>query len=353
MAKWGREDTELLGVIPNDPQAVAKLVRKLGATNKSLFCYEAGPCGYGLYRQLRNMGVDCIVVAPSLVPKRPGERVKTDRRDARKLARLLRSGELSPVWVPGEEDEALRDLVRAREDAMKELLSKRHQLNKFLLRLGLRPPEDITSWTQRYMGWLESLQPSKVPHQIVLREYIQAVKEAEARVERLEREIEEQAKASAHAPIIEALQALRGVKVVTAATLVSELGDITRFPSARQAMDYVGLVPSEHSSGSNQRRGSITKTGNGHARRVLVEAAWHYRHQPRVGAALKKRQEGLPEAVKAISWKAQQRLNRKYRRLVGRGKPKQVAVVAIARELMGFIWAIAHAMREEQLRKAA
>lgn len=353
IARPGREDAESLGMIPNTTEAVAKLVRRLGPASGLRFCYEAGPCGYGLYRQLRGLGAECIVVAPSLVPERPGDRVKTDRRDAKKLARHLRSGDLTPVWVPDEDHEALRDLTRAREDAKEDVLRKRQQLSKFLLRLGCRPPEGVKAWTQKHRQWLNGLKLPRAGQQIVLREYMQALDEATSRVERLEREISEQAQASAHAPMIQALQALRGVGEITACTVVAELGDLRRFVGARQAMDAVGLVPTESSSGPRQRRGAITKTGNAHVRRVLVESAWQYRHLPRVGEGLRKRQEGLPESVKVIAWKAQHRLNRKYRRLMRRGKPKQVAVVAVARELAGFMWAVAREVARQQPMRCA
>jgi len=340
---WGA--AESLGTIGNNPQALAKLVRKLGEAEQLFFCYEAGSCGYGVYRQLTMMGAQCMVVAPSLIPQQAGDRVKTDRRDAQKLARLLRSGELTPVWVPDEQEEALRDLTRARADAVEDVVRKRHQLSKFLLRLGMRPPAGVSTWTIRHRQWLESLKFDQVAQTVVMREYVQALDEARARVERLNRELEEQAQESKQAPLIAALQALRGVSVVTAMTVVAETGDLTRFPSARQVMAYAGVVPREHSSGSSQRRGPITKSGNAHLRHVVVESSWHYRQPPRVGAVLKKRQAGQSEAVKAMAWEAQCRLNRKYRRLTSRGKPSTVAVVAVARELLGFMWAIAQELK--------
>lgn len=330
-----------LGTIPNRPEAVTRLMRKLGPTPSLRVCYEAGPCGYGLERQFSRLGADCMVVAPSLVPTRPGDRVKTDRRDALKLAALLRSGHLTPVWVPDEEHEALRDLVRAREDARQDLLRARHRLSKLLLRLGVRPPEGVRPWTARHRVWLQGLKLAQAAQQVVLREYLLAVDQGKERLSRLEAEIAQAAPTSAHAAVIAALQTLRGVGLVTAATLVAELGDLARFPSPRELMAYAGLVPSEHSSGGSRWRGSITKTGNAHVRHVAVEAAWHYRHAPGVWGALRQRQVGQPEAVKAIAWKAQHRLHRRYRRMVGRGKLNQQAVVAVARELLGFVWAIA------------
>lgn len=340
VARVGR-DPESLGTISNTPEAVAKLMRRLGPAKNLKVCYEAGPCGYAVFRQLQKLGIHCIVVAPSLVPQRAGDRVKTDRRDALKLARLLRSGELVPVWVPDEAQEALRDLVRAREDIIEDRLRKRHQLSKFLLRLELRPPEKMKAWSKKYRRWLDGLKLVLPAQQIVLREYMQALHETELRLQRLEAELAELAKDFPHAAVIAALQSLRGVGLLTAVTLVAELGEIRRFETARQLMAYAGLVPSEHSSGRSQRRGGITKCGNAHVRRVIVESAWHHRLPPRVGEVLKARQGDLPAHIINLAWKAQVRLNLKYRRLVGRGKPTQVAVTAVARELLGFVWAIA------------
>jgi len=349
----GRGEVRDLGVIPHTAEAVTQLIRRLGPKDNLVVAYEAGPCGYGLYRQLTAMGVTCVVVAPSLVPKRPGDRVKTDRRDAQQLARLLRSGELTPVWVPDAEHEALRDLVRAREDAKQDQQRKRHQLSTFLLRLGQRPPQGVRPWTQRHRQWLDRLSLDQPAQQIVLQEYLRALDEATERIARLDREIAQRAETCTHAPLIQALQALRGVALTTAATIVAEVGDITRFRKPTQLMAYAGLVPSEHSSGSRRRRGGITKTGNNHLRRVVVEAAWHYRHPPRVGIALRRRQQGLGTAIKGISWRAQLRLNHKYRRLVGRGKTKQKAITAVARELLGFIWELAHEVESAKAKQAA
>jgi len=297
----------------------------------------------------RPMGVECHVVAPSLIPRRPGDRVKTDRRDARQLARLLRSGDLTPVWVPDEEHEALRDLVRAREDARQDRSRKIHQLDKFLLRNGVRPPDGVRAWTTRHRQWLQTLKLPRPAQEVVLVESLGALAEVEDRVRRLESEMIWFAEHSAHAPVIKGLQALRGVSMVTALGIVAELGDISRFDRPERLMSYAGVVPSEYSSGSIQHRGSITRTGNKHLRWLLIESSWHYRHRPRVGEALKKRQEGLPEEVKRIAWKAQVWLSRKFRRLVAGGKPSTKAVVAVARELLGFIWAIAREVRVQQL----
>lgn len=355
IAKAGREEAENLGTIANEPEAIAKLVRRLRQPVETLlFCYEAGPCGYGIYRQLKAMGAGCLVVAPSLIPQKPGERVKTDRRDARKLARLLRSGELTAVWVPDEKEEALRDLTRAYEDAKEDVLRKKNQISKFLLRLDIRPPKAVNAWTIKYRQWLKGLRFNQPAQGIVLKEYIHALEEAEAMAERLEKEIAVLAQESDQAPVISALQSLRGVGLVTAATVVAEVGDLTRFTSPKQLMSYAGLVPSEYSSNNKRHQGAITKSGNSHVRRVVVESAWHYRKLPAIGYGLKKRQEGQSEEIKSISWKAQHRLNLKFRRLTGRGKLSQVAVVAVARELLGFMWAIAQQVKqEEKLARAA
>jgi len=292
------------------------------------------------------------VVAPSLVPVKAGDRVKTDKRDAKKLARLLRSGELTPVWVPDEEQEALRDLVRSREDALEDLLRKKHQLSKFLLRNGKRHPVGMKAWTVRHRQWMDALKFEDPAQQFVFQDYIHALDVAEARLKRLTEALEEMSCKSEHAPVIAALRALKGVEYLTAVTLVAELGDISRFPNPAQLMSYAGVVPSEHSSGPRERKGSITKTGNSHVRRVVIEAAWHYLRQPKVSTKLKKRQEGASESVKEISWKAQDRLNYKFRKLMARGKPSQKAVVAVAREMLGFIWAISRQVNVE-LKKAA
>lgn len=260
VARAGQEP-ESLGVIPNTPESVAKLARRLGAPKTLRVCYEAGPCGYAIFRQLLKLGIECVVVAPSLVPQRAGDRVKTDRRDALKLARLHRSGELVPVWVPDEAQEALRDLVRAREDVIEDRLRKRHQLSKFLLRLELRPPVQTRAWSSKFNLWLQGLKLAQPVQQIVLREYIHALHEVKTRLKRLEAELAEMAQNCPHAAVIAALQSLRGVELLTAATFVAELGDLTRFNTAQQLMAYAGLVPSEHSSGGSQRRGGITKCG--------------------------------------------------------------------------------------------
>jgi transposase len=340
IADTGREAPRFHGTIANTPEAVRKLIGKLGSDAQLEVCYEAGPTGYGLYRQLHSMGITCIVVAPSLIPVRQGDRVKTDRRDALRLAQLLRAGELTPVWVPGEEDEALRDLVRAREDAKKDQLAARHRLLKFLLRNGIYAPQGTKNWTTKHRKWLDSLKFENRALSVVLREYLHHLDEITGRIERLEQEIHTQATESQHAPVIQALQTLRGVAEIIATSLVAEIGQFSRFQSPRQLMAYAGLVPKEYSSGLSRKQGSITKAGNAHVRHVLAEASWSYRYTPAVKGAIRKRQEGQLPQVQNIAWKAQNRLHRKYTRMVSKGKPHAVAVTAVARELLGFIWAI-------------
>jgi transposase len=342
VADEGRGEVRSYGTIKNTPEAVAKLVQRLGPAGRLVCCYEAGPCGYGLQRQLTGLGTECTVVAPSLIPTRPGDRVKTDRRDAAKLARLLRSGELTSVWVPDAEHEALRDLSRAREAARDDRHRARQRLGKLLLRLGVAEPSGTKRWTKPYHAWLAELTLARPPQQVVLRDAIETVEAGTARLKRLEARLKEAAKVGRHAPLIAALQSLRGVGMVTAVTLVAELGDLGRFPTPRPLMAYLGLVPSEHSSGGSQRRGRITRAGNSHVRHVLVQAAWHYRHTPRLTRALAKRQQGQPEAVTDVAWRAQERLHARYRKLAGR-KGRQKAVIAVARELAGFVWALARA----------
>jgi transposase len=334
-----------LGIIPNRLESVRKLVAKLGPAQQMKACYEAGPTGYVLYWQLTALGVPCEVIAPSLVPVKPGDRVKTDRRDAAKLARSYRSGDLTPVWVPDAAHEALRDLVRAREDARQDQLRARHRLSKFLLRHGQRPPEDVKkSWTQKYLTWIkEKVHFDQPSLEATLLDYVHEVDHQAERILRLEKSIEE---AIGKAPpemqaVIEALQALRGVAKITAVTVVAELGSLSRFPKPRQLMGYSGLVSSEFTTGNRIQRGHITKTGNAHLRRVLVEAAWAYRYRPWIGGALLKRQQGLDPEIKEIAWKAQWRLHTRYKKLSAHGKNKNQTVTAIGRELLGFIWAIA------------
>jgi len=332
-----------MGTIPNRPESVRRLTRKLGAQHALRVCYEAGPCGYVLYWQLAEMGIPCDVVAPSLIPVKAGDRVKTDRRDAEKLARCHRAGDLTAVWVPTPKQEALRDLVRARHAAKQDQLRHRNRLGKFLLRLGIRRPERMTAWKSAHMQWLEGRSFEHPAQQEVFVDHLREVKESVARIARLEKAIDA---AVMDAPpevrtVIEALQTLRGVAKIGAVTLATEVGRFGRFDSAKKLMAYVGIVPSEHSSGDKTRRGSITKTGNARMRHVLGEAAWMYRFKPSIQGALRKRHDGQSDEVKAIAWKAQHRLHSRYRKLSLSGKNHQRVVTAISRELVGFVWAIA------------
>jgi len=346
VAESGSSEVRSWGTIPNRPESVRKLIRKIGEGSKLKCCYEAGPTGYVLYWQLTRLGVECEVIAPSLIPTKAGDRVKTDRRDAERLARCYRAGELTPVWVPDEAHEALRDLVRAREAAKQDQLRHRHQLGKFLLRHGKRPFDAGPAWSAKYLNWIRIHARFDQPAlEAALADYLHEVEHAAERIVRLEQCIEE-AVANA-APevraVIDALQALRGVALTTAATVVSELGSLARFENPRQLMGYSGLVSREHSSGNRTQRGAITKTGNAHLRRVLVEAAWAYQYRPAVNGRLLRRQRALAlsEEVRRISWKAQQRLHRRYATLTARGKHKGQIATALAREMLGFLWAIA------------
>jgi transposase len=330
------------GSIGGDRESFDRLVRKLVSTGSELHVvYEAGPCGYDIYRFLRAKGIDCVVVSPAGTPKKRNQRVKNDRRDAITLARLHRAKELTYVFVPQEDDEAMRDLVRARQDALKAQRAARQQLGGMLLRLGFRY-NGRSNWTQQHFRWLSNIKMSTPPQQVVFQEYIHAIKETTDRVDRLTRQIGELVPSWRMAPVVRAYQALRGVSLIIATTMVAELGDITRFANPRQLMAFLGLIPSEHSSGEKTRKGGITKTGNSHARRVLVEAAHSYRHPARVSRQLLLRQEGLGQVIRDISWKCQVRLCGRFRRLVARGKNHNNAVTAIARELAAFMWAIAN-----------
>jgi transposase len=335
-----REEVREYGKIANTSDALKTLTAKLSRAAIELrFCYEAGPCGYGIQRQLTAAGHGCVVVAPSLIPRKPGDWIKTDRRDAVNLARLYRAGELTPVWVPDEIHEAIRDLVRARL-AVRTLRQARQQLSGFLLRHGRHYHRPTGTLLNR--RWLAGLKFEQPVHHIVLEDCIAAVEAAMARRDRLEAHIEAVLPEWSLGPVVRALQALRGVALVAAATLVAELGDITRFTNPRQLMAYLGLVPSEHSSGGTRRQGGITKAGNGVARRMLIEAAWSYRFPARIGREQLLRQESLAKPIRDIAWKAQERLCRRYRKLAQAGKLPIVITAAIARELSGFIWAIAN-----------
>jgi transposase len=333
----------LYGTIANDPGAVRKLVNQLGRGANLVAAYEAGPTGYTLQRQLTSLGVDCQVVAPSLVPRRAGDRVKTDSRDALALVRLLRSGDLTSVWVPDSEHEALRDLVRARYDAKVDLLRARHRLTKFLLRHGVYPPQGVKHWTARHQAWLSQQTLQQAPAQVVFEDYLATMRAAEDRVRRLETSLQRCAQDSSQLALVVALQALRGIGFLSAVTIVAEVGDLRRFPNPRQLMAYTGLVASEHSSGQSRQRGGITHTGNPYLRHVLVQAAHNARYLPNNSWELKQRQQGLPPDLVELAWKAQVRLHHRYRHLLGRlGRPK--AVTAVARELAGFVWAVGQRM---------
>ena len=343
IAEAGRQTPEFRGEIPNEPAAIDKLVRQLSQRfdgQPLLFSYEAGPCGYGAYHQIQASGHDCEVVAPTLIPQRAGDRIKTDRRDAKMLARLSRSGELTPVWVPTPEQEAIRDLTRAREDMKAAELRARQRLNAFLLRHSKVYPGK-SKWIPAHFRWLETVRFDTPVQQVVLEEYVDNVKDAQRRVVGLEKQMRAVLPNWSLAPVVEAVQAMRGVSLITAMTVLAELGDISRFDSPRQLMAYLGLVPSEHSSGGSRRQGGITKTGNGHVRRVLVEAAWSYRFPARKTRIIEQRAEKTSPTVQAIAWEAQKRLCGRYRRLVATGKVKQQVTTAVAREMAGFLWAIA------------
>ena len=344
VAEGNGGEVRYVGEIDNVPEAIEKLVKQLRKGGANLmFCYEAGPCGYGIQRQLSDFGWDCQVVAPSLIPKKAGDRVKTDRRDSLSLARLHRAGELTAVWVPDGAQEALRDLTRAREDMKHLQLQAKQRLLAFLLRHGKRY-SGKSNWTQAHYRWLEGVKFEHPVQQIVFQEYVDTVVAMSKRVDALSQQIESAACESVFWPVIEGLMALRGVSLLTATTIVAEIGDLRRFATAPQLMAYLGVVPSEHSSGGTKSRGGITKTGNGHVRRVLVEAAWTYRHPARKTAILQRRAERAPEVVQEIAWKAQKRMCSRYRILEARGKLKVQVCTAIARELTGFIWAIGQAL---------
>jgi transposase len=343
-------------VIPNEADALGTLMRRLRRGHTLHVCYEAGPCGYGIQRQLTALGLRCDVIAPTLIPVRPGDRVKTDRRDAEKLARLLRSGDLTAVWVPDAAHEALRDVVRARDAAQGDLRRARQRLGKLLLRHGLRAPTRCTAWGATHLRWIRQLTLPQAAHDVVRQDHLAEVEHHAERVARLEHALAAIVRDDTAAPlreVIAGLQTLRGVGPLTAVTLAAELGDVTRFPHPRQLMAYAGVVPREHSSGDRARRGAITKTGNAHVRRILIEAAWQYRHRPAVSAALRKRRLGQPPAVCAIADRAQRRLHGRYVRLLARGKSKQKVVVAVGRELLGFVWAIARTLTTAPARDQA
>lgn len=342
IADGGRDgEVRHYGKIDGTLAALDKVVRKLVSNNAELhFVYEAGPCGYQIYRHLTAKGYDCAVVAPTLIPKQSGNRIKNDRRDSLMLARLHRSGDLSAIHVPQVEDEAMRDLSRAREDAKQDEKRSKQQLSAFLLRNGYRYA-GRSPWTQAHRRWIADIKMAHASQQIVLQEYVSHLEHCSSRVQRITDQIQQLLPQWRMFPVVQALQSLRGISTIAATTITTEIGSFTRFDHPEQLMSYLGLVPSEHSSGDTIKRGPITKAGNTHVRRMLVEAAWSYRHRARITRPLLKRQEELPQNIRDIAWKAQVRLCARYRQFWAKGKAKQVITTAIARELCGFLWAIA------------
>jgi transposase len=330
-----------LGTIGTRQCDIDQLIRKMQSKAQHLiFVYEAGPCGYWLYRYLTKKDYDCWVVAPSLIPKKAGDRVKTDRRDAMQLARLARSGDLTVVYVPKVEDEAIRDLTRAREDTLSDLKDAKLRLKAFLLRQDIRYTGQA-NWGPAHLRWLSEVVCPTPAQQIVFQEYVRAVTEHTERLQRLDQELHEHVQAWRLHPVVDALQALRGVQFTVAVTMVAEIGDLTRFDTPRELMKFLGLIPSEYSSGERRQQGSITKAGNTHARRALVEGAWAYRYPAKVSRHVQLRLETQPKIIQDISWKAQVRLCKRYRQRVARGKHAHIVTVAIARALAGCMWAIA------------
>jgi transposase len=351
----GRQKVKSLGQFPNRPEAVRKFIDKLGGLKGLKVCYEAGPTGYALYWQLTKMGVECEVIAPSLIPKKSGDRIKTDRRDAEKLAECYQSGTLTSVWVPDAAHEALRDLVRARGAGKKDESRAKHRLVKYLLRNGLRHPENSRAWTHPWWRWVQALEFEHEAQKVTLGDYVAEVLHMAERVRRLDLAIDraiETAPAEKKA-VIEALQALRGVAKLTAVTIMTEVGTFQRFRKPTELMGYTGLVPSEYSSGGRESKGRITRTGNAHLRHVLGEAAWHARHRPWLNVRMKKVLPTLPAGVSEVAWKAQERLHRKFTKLTFQRKPAGKVATAVARELVGFIWAIGYSVEAQTLAKAA
>lgn len=332
--------TPALHSLASDSPTILRFVARLGRPGAVQCCYEAGPCGFELQRALTNHGFRCEVIAPALIPRRPGDRIKTDRRDAGQLAVLYRAGALTAIHIPSEQEEAARDLLRCREDIRADLLRAKHRLSKFLLRHGRRFTETKKAWTRRHAAWLQAQRWPLAALEQTHRAYVRAVDEARGRLQAVDTELRDLLTLEPLRVRAERLRCFRGIDDLTALTIAAELGDARRFPTAPSLMAFTGLVPTEHSSGTKTARGAITKTGNAHLRRVLVEAAWQYRHHPFAGPALNARQRGAPAPVIQVAWRAQSRLHRRYRRLAARGKPKQVIVTAIARELTGFLWAV-------------
>jgi transposase len=354
IANAGRDgEIRYMGECDASPESMTRLIRKLAAKHDKLhFCYEAGPTGYGLYRLIVALGHECIVVAPSLIPRRSGERVKTNRRDAQSLARLLRAGELTAVWVPDETHEAVRDLVRTRGMVVEDYRRKRQHVTAFLLRHG-RSYDGKTSWRGRHKRWLDGQNFGHPAQRLAYQEMLNAVQVTVERMDRLEAALIELVPEWTMAPVVAAFQAMRGVQFLTAVTMVAEAGDLRRFDHPRQLMAFLGLVPSERSTGESRHQGGITKTGNSSARKVLVEAAWTYRHSAGLGVDHQRRQKDLPEPVRDIAWKAQTRLCARFRRLLAKGKRNTVVVVAIAREIAAFLWAIARVVEPRSVPGAA
>lgn len=340
--------------VENTAKAIARLARKLrreAGEGEIRCCYEAGPLGFTLKRRLEGTGegIVCEVIAPSLIPVKPGDRVKTDRRDARKLAVNLRSGELTEVHPPSPAEEAVRDLCRCREDARADLLRARHRLGKFLLRRGYVWSEG-RAWSQRHRSWVKSLRFEESADQVTFQDYQTTVENGEERVLELDRAVQHAADQEPYRTPVGWLRCYRGIDTITALTIVAELHGVERFPTARALMAYLGLTPSENSSGERTRRGAITKTGNAHVRRVLVEAAWSQRHRPAVGLPLKKRRLGQPAPVIAQADRAMRRLNRRFVKMLHQNRPPGKIVVAVARELVGFIWATLRSQNLESVR---
>lgn len=348
VAEAGRAPARARGSIAHDVAKLRKVLADYGDPQQVHVVYEAGPTGYGLQRALTKYGYWCQVIAPSLIPKRAGDRIKTNRRDCLRLAELARAGELRAVWVPDPDDEAIRDVARAREDAVKARTQARQQLKAFLLRHGVRYPQR-TSWTKTFYRWLATLHFDSAGAQTAFTEYWQAVSSTEERVTRLTDALVQSIGGWRFEPVVKALQVLRGIDQISAITLVAEIGDLSRFGHPRQLMAYLGLVPSQHSTGDRIVHGPITKAGNTHARRLLTEAAWNYRFRPRIGYEAQRRAENLPQALRDLGWKAQLRLTSRYARLQARGLHKNKICVAIARELAGFIWAIGTHQKVSQI----
>ena len=352
-AAEGQTEPRVVGTVANYGQQLPKMLRRLAERGQVRGAYEAGACGYDIYRMCERIGVSCVVIAPTLIPRKAGERVKTDRRDALKLCRCLRSGDLTAIWVPDPEHEALRDLVRGREVTLVDRMRSRHRIKKMLLRHAIRRPQDTRYWSQRYRAWLANVQFAYPSQQIVWQEYLATLDEADARLARYNTALREQAAQSPKAYLIAALQILKGIADVTAVTIVAELGDLLRFRRPAQLFSFVGMVPTEHSSGDSRHQGRITKTGNAHVRRILTEAAWAYRYPPAFKGRLRQQRDGAPQWLADISWRAQQRLHHRYRAMVKAHKPIPVGLTAVARELLAFIWEVAQETERRQLQLAS